>query len=771
VFIHEDYFKDIFNTVREGIIILDDNLKVMSANRSFFNLFKVDAENTIGSVLYDLGNGQWNIPALRVLLEDILSKNTTVDNYEIIHDFESIGQKIMLLNASKIVEKENDRLIILLAIEDITERKEIETGLEKTRKELAIIKRAADEASEFSEGIINTVREPLISLDQDLRVVAASRSFYDFFKVKPEDTVGQLIYDLGNKQWDIPKLRELLETILPQETTFDNYEVEHDFVTIGRRTMLLNARQIELGTGQERIILLAIEDITERKRHENLITESEERYRRIFETASDGIVLLNKCDGSIAYANQAVEKMLGYSEKEYMGKSLQDIGVSIDMSDFSKVMQSVEKDGIVNYVDVSVKTRSGQYIYMDIYLVDRASLAQCNMREITERKKLEAQLLQAQKMEAVGTLAGGIAHDFNNILNVIMGYGGILMERIASDSASREQMHEILSAAERAANLTRQLLVFSRKQAVVMNAVDVNGIISGIQKMLSRLIGEHIELHVTLATDRLTVLADTGQIEQVLINLAANARDAMPNGGHLTISTETEKIDDALVASYGYGKPGTYAIINIADTGTGMDAETQMKIFEPFFTTKEVGEGTGLGLSISYGIVTRHKGQLTCYSEPGKGTLFRIYLPVIEDIAASDIGASTIETIQGGPETILLAEDDLPLRELARKVLESFGYNVIIATNGEEAVEKFMVHRDQIKLVLLDLIMPRASGIEVYEDIKKTSPGIKVLFMSGYTRDMISRMGPEAEIELLRKPFASNTLLRKVREVLDRKNI
>jgi formate hydrogenlyase transcriptional activator len=392
VLIQEDYFKNIFNTVREAILVLDENMRVLSANRSFFNIFKVDTASTIGSLLYDLGNGQWNIPYLRVLLEDILPKNDTVDDYEIEHNFESIGRKIMLLNACKIAEKKNDIPIILLAIEDITERREIENGLEKARKELEVTKISEDEAREYAESIINTVREPLIALDQNLRVVSASRSFYEVFKVNPKETVGQLIYDLGNKQWDIPKLRELLETILPQKTTFDNYEVEHDFFTIGRRIMLLNARQIQRVSGKERIILLAIEDITERKRLEDLLTESEERYRRLFETASDGIVLLEKREGNITHANPATEKMLGYSEEECIGKNLQDIGVSLDMSDFPTIMQTLNKSGIINYDDVQVRTKSGQYINTDIYMVDRARLAQCNIRDVTERKRDEEAL-------------------------------------------------------------------------------------------------------------------------------------------------------------------------------------------------------------------------------------------------------------------------------------------------------------------------------------------------------------------------------------------
>jgi len=269
-----EYAESVINTVREPLIVLDQDLRVVTASRSFYEVFKVNPEETMGQLIYDLGNKQWDIPKLRELLETILPEKTTFDNYEVEHDFATIGRRIMLLNARQIERASGKERIILLAIEDITERKEIEDGLEKTRKELAVIKIAADEVSEYAESVINTVREPLIVLDQDLRVVTASRSFYEVFKVNPEETMGQLIYDLGNKQWDIPKLRELLETILPEKTTFDNYEVEHDFTDIGRRIMLLNARQIERASGKERIILLAIDDITEKKKLERDVVKA-----------------------------------------------------------------------------------------------------------------------------------------------------------------------------------------------------------------------------------------------------------------------------------------------------------------------------------------------------------------------------------------------------------------------------------------------------------------------------------------------------------------
>jgi PAS domain S-box-containing protein len=513
------------------------------------------------------------------------------------------------------------------------------------------------------------------------------------------------------------------------------------------------------------------------------LRQSESRYHKLLYSMMDGFAT-TAMDGRIREYNDTFKKMLGYGDEELKSLKVSDITPERWHEFEQKILdEQILKRGFSDIYNKEYRKKDGSILPVELhtFLLKNERGEHEGMwaivRDISERKKseedkkkLEAQLLQAQKMEAIGTLAGGIAHDFNNILNVIMGYGCMVLDKMELDSPSREQMQEILSAAERASNLTRQLLVFSRKQTVDVKPVDLNEIITGIQKMLGRVIGENIDLHVDLTERRLTVLADTGQMEQVLMNLASNARDAMPTGGHLAISTETEKIDDAYVETYGYSRPGTYVIINVADTGTGMDAETQKKIFEPFFTTKEVGEGTGLGLAISYGIVNQHNGRLTCYSELGKGTVFRIHLPVIEDVAATGIEAESMEALQGGSETILLAEDDVALRELGRKALETSGYSVITAGNGEEAVEKFIENRDQIKLVLLDLIMPRKSGAEAFAEIKKTGPGIKVMFMSGYTRDMIGRMSSEEEMDILQKPFTPRALLRKVREALDRNN-
>jgi signal transduction histidine kinase len=388
--------------------------------------------------------------------------------------------------------------------------------------------------------------------------------------------------------------------------------------------------------------------------------------------------------------------------------------------------------------------------------------------DITERKKLEEQLRQAQKMEAVGQLAGGIAHDFNNILTAIIGYGNIALMKIPEGDPLRSYLGQMLAAAERAAALTKSLLAFSRKQIINLRPVSVNAIIERVEKLLQRSIGEDIELKTALTEKDTAVLADSGQIEQVLINLAMNARDAMPNGGNLIIETGQAEIDDQYIKSHGYGKLGMYVLISVTDSGEGMDEKTRDRIFEPFFTTKEVGKGTGLGLSMVYGSVKQHSGFINVYSEPGRGTTFTIYLPLLKAGARPAAAGEPAPPPKGGTETILLAEDDTALRNLARGVLEEFGYTVIEAVDGQDAVEKFIMLKDRIQLLILDVVMPKKNGKEAFEEAKKIKPGIKALFTSGYPAEIIQKKGIlDAGINFIIKPHQPQDLLRKIREVLD----
>jgi len=391
-----------------------------------------------------------------------------------------------------------------------------------------------------------------------------------------------------------------------------------------------------------------------------------------------------------------------------------------------------------------------------------------SLQDITEHKKLEDQLRQAQKMESIGTLAGGIAHDFNNILTVIKGFGEITLMRMSADDSLRLNIEQMVAAAERASNLTKDLLLFSRKQICDRRSVDLNEVVRNVENFLVRVIGEDIVCTTALADKSLPVDADAHQIEQVLVNLATNSRDAMSNGGDFMVATEHIILDDSFIAAHGYGCPGAYAMVSVTDTGSGMDNDTRRHIFEPFFTTKEVGKGTGLGMAVVYGIVKQHDGYIDVYSEPGKGTTFRIYLPIISWETKKDTSQITLEQPERGTETILLAEDDESVRNLTVAILENFGYEVIVALDGEDAVHKFLENGERIKLLLFDLIMPKKSGKEAYDEIREIKPDIKVIFASGYSPEILRRQGLDSDnILFSSKPYSPADLLRKVRTLLD----
>jgi len=862
---------------------------------------------------------------------------------------------------------------------------------------------------EFATSVINTVREPLICLDQDLRVVAASRSFYQFFNVKPEETMRQLIYDLGNKQWDIPRLRELLETILPQKVTFDDHEVEHDFITIGRRTMLLNAREIKRGLGEERIILLAIEDITERKRLDNLL----------FETANDGILLLDKCEMKIHHANPVITAMLGYSADECIGKNIKEIGIVKDIGTCEAVVQALNNEGIINFKDFPILTKSGQVVDTDIYMVDRVRLIQCNITDITDKKQtekklrksenhlrtlvqtipdliwsknkdgvylscnpmferffgareedivgktdysfvdreladyflendrramaamkptsneewvtfaddghralletiktplyndegtligvlgigrditarkqaeetlrmseakihsildnigtgvalispklevlelnhqmrewfpnievgqrsicyrafndppfevlcencpifktlrdglvhetvrevchakgirsyrtvaspvfnasgevtaavemvediteklsLESQLIQAQKMESIGRLAGGIAHDFNNMLSVILGYGQMILEITQPNSPVHEYAQEIVAAGVRSTNITRQLLAFARKQIISPEVLDLNTIIEDTLKMLRRLIGEDINL-VWLPASAWPVKIDPSQLEQILANLCVNARDAIDGVGEITIETATKTFDEAYCSEHPGFIPGDFTLLSISDDGCGMDKDVQSKLFEPFFTTKELGQGTGLGLATVYGIVKQSNGFINVYSELGKGTTFKIYLPRHGEQGDKSEEHKVATIPRGQGEIVLVVEDEKSILKLTSKILHNYGYVVVTANSPKEAVNFVKGYRETIDLLITDVIMPEMNGRDLANVLLTIQPNMKCLFMSGYTSTVITNQGVMAEgMHFIQKPFSANDLGIKVHELL-----
>lgn len=514
------------------------------------------------------------------------------------------------------------------------------------------------------------------------------------------------------------------------------------------------------------------EEIFEREETERALRESEKKYRTLFEESKDVIYIMS-AEGKMMDINPAGSELFGYSNKELRALDISS-NLYSDPQDRARFLQRLFAKGYVRDFDVQMKKKSGEPLHVlkaaSVIRNDRGEIAGYRgiIHDITERKLLERQLLQAQKMESIGLLAGGVAHDFNNLLTAISGYGQIIQEQFASrDELLGTCIDQVMSAVGRAVELTRNLLAFSRKQIINPQPVHLNDIVINLSKLLTRIIGEDIEFGTTLVSRQLTVMADKGQIDQVLINLATNARDAMPQGGRLLIRTDQTKLDKRTARRCDLDKGGAYALISVSDSGQGMDRETLERIFEPFFSTKETGKGTGLGLSIIYGIIKQHSGSITVESEPGKGTTFTIYLPLVE-AAPCEAKPREASPPPGGTETLLLAEDDATVRKYMQKILEMAGYTIIPAENGLEAVERYRENRDRIALVLCDVVMPKKNGREVYDEIRAQSPDARFLFTSGYNDEIIHTKGILHEnIELLTKPVSRHALMKKLREILE----
>ncbi len=519
--------------------------------------------------------------------------------------------------------------------------------------------------------------------------------------------------------------------------------------------------------GERWMFAASVRDITERRRAEESLRESEQRHRALVDYTFDGFVITE--NGVVREANRGFAQMFGYTVDEVIGKSASDFVAPESVAVVTRRIQAGE-EGAFNVVGVRA---DGQRIQLEtvarMYKHGDRPLRLTALRDVTDRRQLEDQFRQSQKMEAVGRLAGGVAHDFNNLLTVITSYSQLLLDDLGAGDPRRADLEEIRKAAAGAATLTRQLLAFSRQQVLEPKVLDLNGVVAGAGKMLKRLIGEDIELVTDLAADLGTVKADPGQLEQVVMNLAVNARDAMPMGGKLVVATRNIEVADSDPRLHGLVPAGPYAQLAVRDSGVGMDEQTKARIFEPFFTTKETGKGTGLGLATVYGIIKQSEGFIAVDSEAGRGTTFTIYLPRVNLRADPEAGSPAPPASLHGMETVLVAEDAGGVRTVARQVLKRHGYVVLTAADGETALELAAEQAGAIHLLVTDVIMPEMSGRQLADRLREARPDLKVLYVSGYTDDAIVRHGIlEPGIAFLQKPFTPEALARKVREVLDR---
>jgi PAS domain S-box-containing protein len=663
------------------------------------------------------------------------------------------------------------------ALENAFLYEEVGSRSAKLEVEVAERRRAEREAREAEEryrGLFERAVEGIFRSTPEGRFLDVNPAFVRMLGYSsPEDLIANVEH-IGRQLYVDPAVRDEYLRILTEQGWVAGFEDElrrPDGSTVWLKS---NTRAVRDANGQLLYLEGMCEDVTERRRAEAALKESERHYRALFDANPFAMWLYDPESLRIVAVNDAAVRQYGWSREELLSMTLKDVRPPAEVE---KLVQAIASTPIPDHYVGLWKHRRKDGTELDVEVhVDEVIVAGRTLRlslnkDVTEHRKLEDQLRQAQKMEAVGRLAGGVAHDFNNLLTVINGYTELLIDSFPADPARRAKiLGEIAKAGERAAALTRQLLAFSRKQVVAPRTIDLSKVVSGIESLLRRLIGEDVKLVASFAPRLWPVRADPGQVEQVIMNLAVNARDAMPKGGTLTIETRNVELDETYTREHTGVSPGPYAMLAVSDTGTGMDEETKAHLFEPFFTTKEQGKGTGLGLSTVYGIVHQFGGHVWVYSELGIGTAFKVYLPKLSGRATSRPSLARLPAVERGAETVLLVEDEESIRRLAADVLRGGGYTVLEAPLPSAAIAISESEKGPIHVLVTDIVMPEMSGPDLAEAIRARHPAIRTLFMSGYANDSVfNHHVLEAGAPFLEKPFRPADLTRKVRQVLEAK--
>ncbi len=622
-------------------------------------------------------------------------------------------------------------------------------------------------ARDYASAIVETIREPLIVLDPELRVEAANRAFFQTFRTSPEESLKRSVYEVAGGQLGFPKLRDLLGLVAGKDSSIEDVEIERDFERIGRRTILLNARRIEQD-GRTGRILLAFEDITERKR------AAEARYRRLFETAKDGMLIADAETGEITDANPYFKALFGYGHEDLVGRKVWETEPLRGAPDVKSTLERVRGQEVARIPDLLLKSKSGRAIHVEVvaneYAEGERRVVQFNIRDITERKRFERQLQHTQKLESLGLLAGGIAHDFNNLLAGIMGNASLGLAELTEPAPVRRYLREIVSASQRAADLTRQMLAYAGKGRFVVERIDLSQMVREIEPLVRTSIPKMVAIQLDLASDLPAVEADPSQIQQLIMNLIINGAEAIgeANAGTVVVKVETRKLNAEDIRREFPNeplKPGVYVNLEVRDTGSGMDEATKNRIFDPFFTTKL--QGRGLGLAAVSGIVRAQKGVMRVYSSPGRGSSFQVLLPGVAAKAAPARTPAMLSTETPGDGAILFVDDDETMRRLAKSALERSGWRVLLAENGAAGVQVFQEHRDNISVVILDMAMPVMGGEEALDAIKKIGPSVPVIISTGYGETEATRhFAGKNTAGFLEKPYTVSQLMESIAMVL-----
>jgi len=722
--------------------------RFLEVNPAFEKLTGLTAKDTIGKTLREVLTGK---------VEDWVKIYEPVARQGHSIRFERFSPE--LGKHFEIVAFSPERNKFATIFSDITDRKVAE---EKLQEQLHLL-----------QSIIDAIPNPVFYKDVSGHYLGCNLACAHLLGRDREEIIGKTAFDIHPPE--LASIYHRMDAALVMSPGQQTYESVIHYKDLGPRNVIFYKATFRNQFERLQGIVGVIVDITDRKRAEESLRDSEEKHRKLsmefqalLEAIPDAVILYSP-ELRIRWANRNASLAFDREPEAILHKFCYSLWHQESKPCLVCPVQRSFQTGKSECEEMTFSDGTIRDIHAaPVFDEDGSVIGVVGItRDITSQRKLEIQLNHLQKMDAIGQLAGGIAHDFNNILTAIIGYGHLLQLKTSSDDPTRKYVDSIMFASQRAADLTKNLLAFSRKQAFHPQPAELNEIIKKIDVILSRLIREDIELRRDFHPFDLTVLVDVGQLEQVLINLVTNARDAMPSGGTILIRTLPVHLENEFIEAFGFGAPGDYAAVSISDSGTGLDERTKERIFEPFFTTKEKGKGTGLGLAIVYGIIKQHNGYITVESEQGKGTTFTVYLP-LAPTAAMLSDELEARMSYPGSEVVLLAEDEEELRQLYRAVLEENGYTVLEAANGEEAIDIFLDNKNTIELLILDVIMPRRNAREVYEAVKKENTAMKFLFVSGHGEETIHESGIQGEnVTILTKPASLPRFLKKVREVLD----